>query len=208
MGKQSERFNFYLTEKEEAMDFKKHLETAWQLTVKFVAPLIIMTLVMFIVSCVTLGILAPVTMAGYMQAILLMLRDGREPRVQDLFSQMRLFFPLLAFGIAVFIVIMIGFVLLVLPGIIVALAVCFSCLYMLPLMTDKQMGLIDAIKKSYAMARQGTILDHIVVTLLFMGIAGIGGSVFIGWLFTQPLATVFLLSVYEEKMTQIPLSSS
>ena len=186
------------------MDFKKHLETAWQLTLKFIAPLILMTLVMFVVSCVTLGILAPVTMAGYMQAILRMVRDGREPRIQDLFSQMKLFFPLLGFGIAVFIVIIIGFVLLVLPGIIVALAISFSCLYMLPLMTDKEMGLIDAIKKSYAMARQGPIIDHIVVMLLFMGISGIGGSVFIGWLFTQPLATVFLLSAYEEKITQTP----
>jgi hypothetical protein len=186
------------------MDFKKHLETAWQLTLKFIVPLILMTLVMFVVSCVTLGILAPVTMAGYIQAILLMLRDGREPRIQDLFSQMKLFLPLLGFGIVVFIVIIIGFMLLVLPGIIVALAISFSCIYMLPLMTDKEMGLIDAIKKSYAMVRQGPIIDHIVVTLLFMGISGIGGSIFIGWLFTQPLATVFLLSAYEEKTTQTP----
>ena len=118
-----------------------------------------------------------------MQAILLMIRDGREPKVQDLFSQMRLFLPLLGFGIAVFVLTTIGFMLLVLPGIIVVLAICFSCLYMLPLMTDKEMGLIDAIKKSYALARQGTILDHIVVMLLFMGISGVGGSVFIGWLF-------------------------
>lgn len=188
------------------MDFKKHLETAWQLTLKFIGPLILMTLVLFIVTCVTLGILAPVTLAGYMQAILLMVRDGREPKVQDLFAQMGLFFPLLAFGIAVFILIMIGLLLLVLPGIIVILAISFSCLYMLPLMTDKQIGLMDAIKTSYAMARQGALLDHIVVMLLFLGIAGIGGSVFIGWLFTQPLATVFLLSVYEEKTTQTPLT--
>ncbi len=186
------------------MDFKKHLETAWQLTLKFIVPLILMTLVMFVVSCVTLCILAPVTMAGYMQAILLMLRDGREPRIQDLFSQMKLFLPLLGFGIVAFIVITIGLMLLVLPGIIVVLAICFSCLYMLPLMTDKEMGLIDAIKKSYAMVRQGPIIDHIVVMLLFMGISGIGGSIFIGWLFPQPLGTVFLLSAYEEKTTQTP----
>ena len=186
------------------MDFKKHLETAWQLTLKFIAPLILMTLVMFVVSCVTLGILAPVTMAGYMHAILLMVRDGREPKVQDLFSQMKLFLPLLGFGIVVFIVIMIGFMLLVLPGIIVALAISFSCLFMLPLMTEKEMSLIDAIKKSYSLAMQGKVLDHIVVMIIFMGISGIGGCVFIGWFFTQPLATVFLLSVYEEKISQTP----
>ena len=186
------------------MDFKKHLETAWKLTLKFIAPLILMTLVMFIVSFFTLGVLALVTMAGYMQSILLMVRDGREPKIQDIFSQMRLFLPLLGFGIVVVIAIMIGFMLLVLPGIIVALAVSFSCLYMLPLMTDKKLGLIEAIKESYALATQGDILDHIVVMILFMGISGIGGSVFIGWLFTQPLATVFLLSIYEEKISQVP----
>ena len=186
------------------MDFKKHLETAWKLTLKFIAPLILMTLVMFIVSFLTLGVLAPVTMAGYMQSILLMVRDGREPKIQDIFSQMRLFLPLLGFGIVVVIAIMIGFMLLVLPGIIVALAVSFSCLYMLPLMTDKKLGLIEAIKESYALATRGNILDHIVVMILFMGISGIGGSVFIGWLFTQPLATVFLLSTYEEKISRVP----
>lgn len=184
------------------MDFKKHLESAWNLTLQFIGPVILMTLVMFVVTCVSLGILAPVMMAGYTQSLLLMTREGREPKIQDIFSHLRLFFPLLGFGIVACIAIVIGFTLLVVPGIIAALALFFSCLYMLPLMTDKEMGLIEAIKKSYAMARDGTILDQIVVMIIFVGIAGIGGSVFIGWLFTQPLATVFLLSVYEEKSAQ------
>jgi len=184
------------------MDFKKHLQTAWKLTLQFIAPVILMTLVMVVVSCVTLGILAPVMMAGYMQSILLMVREGREPKIQDIFSHMRLFLTLLGFGIVAFIAIMIGFMLFFLPGIIIVLAMTFSCLYMLPLMTDKGMGLIDAIKESYSMARQGTVLDHIVVMIIFLGISGIGSSIFIGCLFTQPLATAFLLSVYEEKISQ------
>jgi hypothetical protein len=190
-------------DKEEPMDFKKHLEIAWQLTLKFIGPLILMTLVMVVVSCLTLGILAPVTMAGYIQSILLMVRDGREPKTQDIFSQMRLFFPLLGFGIIAVVAILVGFALLVIPGIIVALAISFSCLYMLPLMTDRKMGLIAAIKESHALARQEAVLDHIVVILIFVGITGIGSSIFIGWLFTQPLGTVFLLSVYEEKTNQV-----
>jgi hypothetical protein len=181
------------------MNFKAHLETAWNLTLKFIAPLFIMTLVMLIVSFLTLGILAPVTMAGYMQSILLMVRNGREPKVQDIFSQMRLFLHLLVFGIVVFIAILIGFSLLFFPGILVALAISFCCLYMLPLMTDKNLGLIDAIKESYSMSTKKSIVDNIVVFIIFMGLLGIGSSIFIGSLFTQPLATVFLLSVYEEK---------
>ena len=181
------------------MDFKSHLEKAWRLTIGNLLALILMTLVMFVVSFVTLGILAPVTMAGYMQAILLLLRDGREPKVQDLFSEMRLFFPLLGFSILVFLATVIGFVILVLPGVVVALAVCIFCLYMIPLMTDKRLGLIEAIKESCSMSVRGNFLEHIVVVVIFFGISAIGQSVFIGWLFTQPLATLFLLSAYEEK---------
>ena len=70
------------------MDFKKHFETAWRLTLKFIVPLILMTLVLFIVSFVTLGILAPVATAGYMQSLLSLLKEGREPKVQDIFSEM------------------------------------------------------------------------------------------------------------------------
>ncbi len=182
------------------MDFKKHLEIAWNLTLRFITPLVFMTLLMLMVSFLTLGILAPVTMAGYMHAILLMVREGREPRLQDIFSQMHLFLPLLGFGLVVFLAVAIGLMLLVIPGVLIILAVTFGCLYMLPLMTDKGLGLFDAIKESWALATTGEILDHCVVVILYVGITAIGSSVFIGALFTQPLATIFLMSVYKDRV--------
>ncbi|MCP4686542.1 MAG: hypothetical protein GY859_00735 [Desulfobacterales bacterium] len=184
------------------MDFQKHLETAWRLTIKYIVPLILMTLVMFIVDFLTLGILTMVTLAGYMHAILLLVREGREPKIQDIFSQMRLFLPLFAFSVVVFILTLIGFLLLLAPGVIFSLAVTFFCIYMLPLMTDRRMGMIDAIKTSAAISLQKPVAENIVVVVLYIGICVIGGSVFIGFLFTQPFATIFLLSVYEEKMTR------
>lgn len=182
------------------MDFKRHIETAWNLTIKNIVVLIIMTLVLVAVSTLTLGIMAPVASAGYTQSLLRLIRNGREPRVQDLFAYMNLFLPLLGFGLAVFLAASIGFMLLFLPGIIVIVAVTFCCIYMLPLMTDKNMGIVDAIKQSYAMSRQGEIVDHVVVVIIFMAITMIGSTVFIGVLFTQPLATLFLLSTYEERI--------
>ena len=180
------------------MDFKYYLENAWKMTLQYIAPLIFMTLAMIAISVVTLGILAPVTMAGYMHSILLLVRERREPKVQDIFSQMRLFLPLLCFGIVVFIITMIGLMLLFLPGVVFLLAVSFCCIYMLPLMTDKNLGLIDAVKQSYSIVtKKESVVDHIVVFILFIGISAIGSSIFIGSLFTQPLATIFLLSVYE-----------
>jgi len=97
----------------------------------------------------------------------------------------------------------IGFMLLVLPGIVISLAISFCCLYMLPLMTDKELGLFEAIKESCTMMTQGVLVDQIVVLILFLGISAAGSAVFVGSLFTQPLATIFLLSVYEEKTKQL-----
>jgi uncharacterized membrane protein len=182
------------------INFKDSLETAWKLTLKNIASLIITTLVMFVACFLTLGILSFVMIAGYMQSILLMLRDGREPKVQDLFSQMKLFFPLLGFGVMVFILALIGFLLFVLPGVAVVLAVSYCCLFMLPLMTDKNLGLIKAVKASYSIVMQDNMTDMIAVFLIYVGLLAIGSSVFIGFLFTQPFATVFLLLVYEGKI--------
>jgi hypothetical protein len=190
------------------MDFKWHIETAWKLTISNVIPLILMTLVMTVVSGFSLGILGPVTMAGYIQSILSLVRDGREPKIQDVFSQMRLFIPLLGFGIVAFIVIMIGFMMLFVPGLLMTVAITFCCLYMMPLMTDKGLGVVDAVKESYRMAVKGQILDHVVVVVLYMGILAIGGSIFIGFLFTCPLATVFLASTYKEKTGMPPAMPS
>jgi hypothetical protein len=185
------------------MDFKKHLEIAWNLTLKNLAMLILMTLVLLIVSTLTLGILAPVLKAGYFQSILMMVRNKRQPVMQDLFSQMNLFLPLFGFSILVFIAITVGFLLFVLPGIAVVCAIAFGCLYMLPLMTDQKLSLMDAIKKSWQMALQPNITDHIAVVIVFIGLISIGSSAaLIGTLLTLPFATIFVLSVYVERMRE------
>lgn len=190
------------------MDFKRHLENAWNLTLNHLTSLILLTLVMFVVSAGTLGILAPVMMAGYCQAILTMMRNGREPIISDLFSHFQLFLPLLAFSVIVTIAILIGFTLLVLPGIAMACIVLFGCLYMLPLMTDQKMGLLDAVKKSWDMAVKENLPDHMVVVILIIGLTAIGSSIFVGTLFTQPFTTLFVMSIYLEKMEQRGMSPS
>lgn len=183
-----------------AVDFKKHLEATWDSTLEFIVPLIIITLVMFALWFVSFGILTPVTLAGYTQALLKMLREGRDPMVKDLFAEMNLFLPLLGFTIITIVAVICGFIFLVLPGIVIAFLISFVCLFMIPLMTDKKLGLFAAIKESYRMAMRGSPADHLVVVIIYLGIMAIGSAVFIGALFTQPLATVFILSVYDEKV--------
>lgn len=182
------------------MDFKEHLGTAWQNTLRFIGPVLILTLVQIFVSVCSLGILAPVTMAGYMQSLLRALREGREPDVKDLFSEMRLFLPLVLFGFLVMVALIIAFSMLILPGILATGCLVFGTIYMIPLMTDKKMGIMDALKESWAMATREPWTDQIVLTLLYVVILSVGGSVFVAIFFTQPLATFLLLSVYEERL--------
>lgn len=181
------------------MDFKEQLEQTWKIFTGFLPALLVNTIAFIGISLITLGMLAPVAAAGYMQSLLLAVRENRKPEIADLFSQMRLFLPLLGFTIAAGILLMLGFAMLVLPGIIIALALVFFCLYMLPLMTDRKLGMIDAIRESSRMALEQPVTEHIAVVALYIGITAIGQSFILGALFTQPFATIFILLVYEQK---------
>lgn len=186
------------------MNIKDHLKSAWELTLEFIAPLIIVTLVMFGVWFGTLGILAPVTLAGYTHSLLRMTREGRDPKVKDLFTHMNLFLPLFGFTLLITAAVLTGVALLVFPGIVITFLVAFFCLFVLPLMTDRNMGLLSAIRHSAVMAVRGSLIEHAAVVLITIGILAVGSSVFIGSLFTQPLATIFYLSVYSEKILSAP----
>jgi uncharacterized membrane protein len=182
------------------MDFKEHLKIAWESTLQYVVPVILLTLVQLIVITCSLGILAPVTTAGYTQSLLLALREGREPKIRDLFSEMRLFMPLLAFGILAALVSLLGFLLFILPGFLVVAFLVFATIYMMPLMTDKKMGLFDAIKESWNMAVRKPFSDQVILMVLYLLIISIGGSIPLALVFAQPLATFFMISVYEERL--------
>jgi len=184
------------------MDVLNHLKETWEMTLEFIAPLIIVTLVMFVVWFISFGLLAPVTLAGYTQSLLLMQRQGRDPQIKDLFSQMHLFLPLLIFILLIAGIMAVGTV-MILPGVVIAIALPFLFLYVIPLMTDRKLGIFEAMKQSWTLARRGSLLDHFFVVLIYLGITAIGSSTFIGAFFTQPMATVFMLSVYNEKIAEI-----
>ncbi|MCF8056929.1 MAG: hypothetical protein K9K37_09860 [Desulfocapsa sp.] len=182
------------------MDFKEHLKTAWESTLQFIVPVILLTLVQIVVIVFSFGILAPVTTAGYMQSLLLALREGREPKIGDLFSEMRLFLPLFVFGLLAMLAVMLGFILLILPGFLVAAFLIFATIYMIPLMTDRDMGLMEALKESWNMAVRKPLADQIILMVLYLVLISLGGSIAVAVLFAQPLATFLVLSVYEERL--------
>ncbi|MFH2091907.1 MAG: hypothetical protein ABIJ31_06055 [Pseudomonadota bacterium] len=180
------------------MDIKYHIETAWKFCIGNLVPLVILTLVVAVVSIVSLGILAPVSFAGYIHALNQLLKNNREPKAQDVFSQLKLFLPLFLFGLVVFVVALIGFSLFIIPGMLFVIIVSYTCMYMIPVMVDLEYGLMDAIKKSISMVTRTQVKDHIIIFIVFSALTTLGGSSFIGFLLLQPFATLFVLSAYEQ----------
>ncbi|WP_456386765.1 hypothetical protein [Desulfolithobacter sp.] len=185
------------------MDFGYHMERAWTVFVRFLPQMLLLSLALIGVSMITLGIMGPVCTAGYMQALLLALREGRRPEVRDLFAHMDLFFPLLGLGILLLLVLLFSFSLLVIPGLVALVAVSFVCLYLLPLMTDLKLGLFDALAESWRMAVQKPLSEQFAVVAVYVVLTSVGNSTGLGALFTQPFATLFVLSVYEVKRRRL-----
>lgn len=181
------------------MDFKKLIVESWNNTLNFIGPILLITLVQLIVMIFSLGILAPVTTAGYVHSLLRVVRENRPPEIGDLFSQMRLFLPLFLFFLLVTVVTVIGFTLLVLPGFAVIGLVAFASFYMLPLMVDQKLGLFDSLKRSWELAVEPPITDHCIVALIYVIIMSLGSTLPFAFLITQPLATFIMVGAYQEK---------
>lgn len=180
------------------MNFKKMIESTFNQSLKNIVPLIITTLVLIGVSVVSFGILAPVMIAGYTKSILDMVRIGREPTPKDLFSQLGLFLPLLLFTLVLVVVITIGFFLLFLPGLIIILAATFYLIYMIPLMVDKNLGLVNACKESISLVRHTHFFDHLILVVLYSVVQSLGGSTLLGTMITIPISTIFLMIAYDQ----------
>lgn len=180
------------------MNFKEMIESTFKQSLKNIVPLIITTLVLIGVSVVSFGILAPVMLAGYTKSILDMVRIGREPTPKDNFSQLGLFLPLLLFTLVLFIVIGIGFFLLFLPGLMIILAATFYLIYMVPLMVDKNLGLVDAFKESISLVRHTSFFDHLILVVLYLVVQSLGGSTLLGTMITIPISTIFLMIAYDQ----------
>ncbi len=182
------------------MDLQKHLQTGWKTTMKFLGPVLLLTVAHLLVTLLSLGILAPVVSAGYVQSLLRSQREGRTPVVKDLFSEMSLFLPLFGLGVLAFLAVGIGFLLFIIPGIALSCLILFACFYLLPLMTDRRLDVREALTCSWRMATEKPVGDHVIILVVYVAILAIGNSLPFVILVAQPLATYIFLSVYEERI--------
>ena len=126
--------------------------------------------------------------------IMLDTADGKKPMLVTLFTEWDVFFKYLGVMIVYGVVVYVGLMLLVFPGVIWMLK-----FYMAPfLVVDKKMGPIEAMKKSseMTMGLKWDLLGFHCVTgvLSFLGMI----CLYVGMIFTIPTAMIATAKVYRE----------
>jgi len=120
--------------------------------------------------------------------------DGEKGELVDLFSTFSLITSYLIASVLVGLVVMLGFCLLILPGIYWAVR-----LYMFPwVIVDKQVGPFEAMRQSWAMT-DGSFWNMFLLGVLLCGINILGTmALLIGLLVTIPLSFLAVAHVYRQ----------
>ncbi|MDB4973756.1 MAG: hypothetical protein JWN48_2097 [Myxococcaceae bacterium] len=147
--------------------------------------------VMLIGSGVSLGLLAGPLHVGFIE-LCRRARRGEPVSVGILFSRFdSLVASLVAFTI-IFLGVLIGFFLLVIPGLVVGVFSMFT----LHAITYENLGGIDAIRRSIGLVRSN-LVPALVLLIMLAVVQSIGGVVIFGVLLTMPLAIIGLTVGYE-----------
>ncbi len=126
--------------------------------------------------------------------------DNKKSRLIDLFTTHRPVFKFLTTSILYGFIVFAGFILLVIPGIIWAVKFQFFSY----LIVDKEMGPIEALKKSSQITK-GVKLNLLVFSLLLAGINILGVlALGIGLILTIPITMIATAYVYRKLLSQTP----
>lgn len=128
--------------------------------------------------------------------------DNGKAEFSDLFCCLHIFFKYLLGSILYGLIVSVGIILLVIPGIIWAIKFYFFGY----LIVDKNLGPIEALKRSSAIT-DGSKWDLFLLGLLLFGINLIGAiPFFLGWFVTIPITMVAMAFVYRRLFpeTEVP----
>jgi hypothetical protein len=151
-----------------------------------------------VVSVLSIGILAGPMADGFIQLVRRR-RRGELVQLGDLRQGLALFASSFIALLLVAVAASIGFLLLVIPGLLVLIVTCFA----LHEIAYRGLSAVDALRASFQLARHRSL--HVLVVLV--GVAALnalGGVVLFGTLLTAPYAIVWTTVAYEILTGQTP----
>jgi uncharacterized membrane protein len=166
-----------------ALDIGETLKLGWETFTKNAVPLIVGTLLMALVGGLSFGICLGPMLVGYNKMCLRAAR-GEQVAVGDVFQGFQQFLPAFVLMLVAGIAIMLGFLLLIIPGFIVAFLFFWAPWIMAE---NPELGAIDCLKASVELSRRdiGASAIFILVNVI---VNAAGGVVPFGSLVTGPIA--------------------
>ena len=155
------------------MDVGAILGESWRIYVRDIVVLVIATLVAGLLTIVTIGILGGAMYAGLYLMVIERLRDGTAPRVGDVFDCMDRWLQLFGTTLALVILIAIGLVLFVVPGVYMIVIWAF----VLPLMAEKRLNFSAARAASKTLVGGAGFWTVFVVLLVLTIVTEVASSV-------------------------------
>ena len=176
------------------MEIGRFLKEGVGYFIKDIVVLIIAGLVVTVGTIVTLGIIAGPLQAGYYMMIINRIRDGKPPEFFDQFLYMNRFGELLIVFYSLAILCLIGFSLLIIPGLYLATI----WIYAFPLVVEKKLPLGQAMSKSKEIVSQHGLGAHfvfiILLSLIHLAVTKLTGG--LGSVVTMPYVTCAVCSAY------------
>ena len=143
------------------MNFQAYLLDTYRIIKEEPVILILGGLVVQLLTMLSMGILAGPFLGGYILLIIYFLRENKKPSFNDIFSGLQEFGKLFPYFL-VLLLIIVGFMLLILPGFLFAT----WWLYVLPLMVDRKISFSEAMRISMNKVNETGFLMHLVFLLL------------------------------------------
>ncbi len=116
--------------------------------------------------------------------------QGEKVEINDVFEGFNHFVKSWVFVIILIVIITIGYLLLILPGIVLSILT----VYAFPLLVIKDYGPMDAIKESIDISKE-SFVDTLVLVIILAVISSIGGAIYIGFVVTGPITLLVLTAV-------------
>ena len=128
--------------------------------------------------------------------------DNLKSKIADLFSQYRLFFRYLFASILYGLVVLLGMIFLIIPGIYLAVRFWFYDYFIV----DKRAGIIESLKRSWRIT-QGSAWNLFLFSLLLIGINLLGIlCLLVGLFATVPTTMIASAFVYRKLLAQAEVS--
>lgn len=168
------------------MDYEDIFSRSWNAFKDNVAAFIVATII------VVFGSIFIVTIAPLFYGLTYMAVKGlrgEKVEINDVFEGFNRFVKSWVLLLVSVILIGIGYMLLILPGLILSILLIYS----FPLLVIKDYGAMDAIKESIDISKQNFV-DSLVLFIIVAIISTIGGITYLGSLVTIPIITLALVA--------------